>query len=90
MTREVECYKLKKTLPGLARAPYPGELGKKIYEQISQDAWKMWISHQTILINEYRLNLSEKTARDFLAKEMEKFLFGEGSEKPTAFSPPSE
>ena len=90
MTREVNCHKLKKTLAGFERPPYPGPIGKRIYEEISQDAWQMWLSHQTILINEYRLNLSEKTARDFLAQEMEKFLFGDGSEVPGAFVAPGQ
>lgn len=90
MTRQVNCHKLKKTLVGLDVPPYPGSLGKRIYEEISKDAWQMWLSHQTILINEYRLNLSEKTARDFLGQEMEKFLFGGGAVVPEAFVAPGE
>lgn len=88
MSRLVQCAKLKAELPGLARPPYPGELGKKIYETISIDAWEMWVNHQTMLINEFRLSMLDPSARNFLRTEMEKFLFGEGSEKPSGFIPP--
>lgn len=88
MTRMVNCQKLGEELQGLDRPPYPGELGKKIYENISNQAWQMWIQHQTMLINENQLNLMDAEARDFLTKEMEKFLFGEGSEKPSGYVPP--
>ena len=87
MTRTIDCFKLKKSLPGLAKAPFPGPLGERIYNQISQEAWTMWISHQTMLINEYRLSLIEPTAREYLRKEMENYFFGEGSKKPDGFSP---
>lgn len=75
---------------GLNQPPYPGEIGKKIYETISQEAWQAWLSHQTMLINEYRLNLTERKSREFLKEEMEKFLFGSGSEKPAGFTPHDE
>jgi Fe-S cluster biosynthesis and repair protein YggX len=78
---------LNKEAEGLDFSPYPGALGQKIYEQISKEAWQMWLNHQTMLINEYRLNLAEADARKFLAQEMEKFLFGEGSTKPTGYTP---
>lgn len=90
MTRTVHCIKLNKEAPGLAFQPYPGELGVKIYNSISQEAWQLWLKHQTMLINEYRLNPVEQTAREFLAKEMEKFLFGEGSAKPAGYTAPEE
>jgi Fe-S cluster biosynthesis and repair protein YggX len=83
----IYCNKLEKQAEGLDFPPYPGELGKKVYEQISKEAWGMWLAHQTMLINEYRLNMLDPQARDFLKKEMEKFLFGEGSEKPAGFKP---
>lgn len=76
MSRTVHCVKLDKEAPGLERAPYPGPLGEKIYQQVSQEAWQMWVEHQTRLINEYRLALAEASARKFLAEEMEKFFFG--------------
>jgi Fe-S cluster biosynthesis and repair protein YggX len=82
---KVYCLKLKQESEGLPRPPYPGPLGEKIYNNISLNAWRMWQSHQTMLINEYRLNLLEPEARKFLEHEMEKFLFGEGSEKPPGF-----
>lgn len=84
----VYCLKLKKELPGLQRPPYPGALGQKIFENISQEAWNMWIAHQTMLINEYRLSLIDPKAREFLKKETENFLFGDGSAKPAGFVPP--
>jgi Fe-S cluster biosynthesis and repair protein YggX len=87
MARTVHCVKLGKQAAGLKFAPYPGELGKRIYENVSQEAWKMWLSHQTMLINEYRLTPIEPKARKFLEEEMEKFFFGQGSEKPKEYVP---
>jgi Fe-S cluster biosynthesis and repair protein YggX len=74
MTHLVQCLKLKQELEGLEAPPYPGELGEKIYQQISKQAWEMWLSHQTMLINEYRLSLIDPKARKFLFEEMAKFL----------------
>lgn len=88
MTHIVDCAKLHKKAEGLSRLPYPGELGKKIYESISEEAWQMWLAHQTILINELRLSMLDPKAREFLAKEMEKFLFEGGSETPAGYVPP--
>ncbi len=85
--RLVQCKLLKKELPGLIFQTYPGELGKKIFENISQEAWKKWMAHQTILINEHRLSPIEPEHRKFLEGEMDKFLFGEGSEIPDSFIP---
>ena len=90
MTRNVQCEKLKKEAPGLEYLPYPGDLGQRIYDHISQQAWQEWLKHQTMLINEYRLTPIEPKAREFLEREMEKFLFEEGSEKPKEFVPPEE
>jgi len=89
MTRMVHCVKLGKEAEGLDRAPYPGELGKRILESVSKEAWQQWMRHQTILINENRLSPIDPAHRAFLEKEMEKFLFGEGSELPEEFSPPA-
>lgn len=88
MTHMIDCTKLKKTAEALPFAPYPGALGKKIHEQISAEAWQMWVEHQTMLINEYRLNMLDTNARVFLKQEMEKFLFGEGSDIPAGYIPP--
>lgn len=89
MTRQVLCKKLNIESEGLDFQPYPGELGQRIYDTISKAAWQQWLQHQTMLINEYRLNALEAKAREFLEAEMVKFLFGEGSEKPQGFSPPT-
>jgi len=87
MSRTVNCVILKTEAEGLDYAPYPGELGQRIYDNVSKDAWQRWLAHQTMLINEYRLTPIEPEARQFLATEMEKYFFGEGSEKPKEFVP---
>ncbi len=89
MTRMVHCVKLGREAEGLDRPPYPGELGKRIYENVSKEAWQAWLRHQTMLINEYRLAPIDPKHRQFLEQEMEKFFFGEGSELPKDFVPPS-
>ena len=76
--RLVHCKLLQQELPGLAFQTYPGELGKRIFENFSQHAWQKWLAHQTILINEHRLSPIEPEHRKFLEGEMEKFFFGEG------------
>jgi Fe-S cluster biosynthesis and repair protein YggX len=86
MPRTVHCQYLKKEAPGLDRVPYPGELGKRIYDNISAEAWTAWVRHQTMLINEYRLSPIDPKARKFLVEEMDKFLFGEGSERPAEWT----
>jgi Fe-S cluster biosynthesis and repair protein YggX len=88
MTRMVQCIKTGQQAEGLKAPPYPGALGKKIYENVSQQAWRMWLQHQTMLINEYRLTPIEPQARKFLEEEMEKYFFGTGSEKPKEYVPP--
>ncbi|MEX2496607.1 MAG: oxidative damage protection protein [Woeseia sp.] len=87
MARTVNCALLKKEAEGLDYAPYPGELGQRIYDNVSKEAWQQWLAHQTMLINEYRLTPMEPAARKYLETEMEKFLFGGGSEKPTEYVP---
>ena len=87
MPRTVNCVMLKTEAAGLDYAPYPGELGQRIYDNVSREAWQRWLDHQTMLINENRLTPIEPEARQFLATEMEKFFFGEGSEKPTGYVP---
>ncbi|MCP4408016.1 MAG: oxidative damage protection protein [Gammaproteobacteria bacterium] len=88
MARMVNCIKLGKKAEGLDYPPYPGELGKKIYTNVSKEAWQLWIRHQTILINEYRLTPIEPKARKFLEEELEKFFFGEGAAVPKEFVAP--
>ena len=88
MARTVQCVVLKTEAEGLEYLPYPGELGQRIYENVSKEGWQRWLKHQTMLINEYRLTPIEPKARKFLVAEMEKFFFGEGSEKPKEFVEP--
>ena len=85
MPRTVHCVLLKAEADGLDRPLYPGELGKRIYENVSKQAWQQWLGHQTMLINEYRLTPIEPKSRKFLEEEMQKYFFGEGSDKPPDF-----
>ncbi len=87
MARMVHCVVLGRKAEGLDYQPYPGELGKRIYDSVSKEGWQRWLGHQTMLINEYRLSTIEPKARKFLVEEMEKFFFGGGSEKPKEFVP---
>lgn len=87
MSRTVDCVILKTEAEGLDYAPYPGELGQRIYDSVSKEAWQRWLGHQTMLINENRLTPIEPEARQFLATEMEKYFFGGGSAVPKEFVP---
>jgi Fe-S cluster biosynthesis and repair protein YggX len=87
MARTVNCIKLGREADGLDRPTYPGDLGKRIYENVSKEAWQGWMGHQTMLINEYRLTPVDPKARKFLEEEMEKYFFGEGSAMPEGFVP---
>ena len=87
MARQIYCTLLKKEAEGLDYLPYPGELGKRIYDEVSKEAWAQWLSHQTMLINENRLTPIEPKARAFLVAEMEKFFFGSGSARPKDYVP---
>jgi Fe-S cluster biosynthesis and repair protein YggX len=89
MSRTVFCVKLQRDAEGLAFAPWPGELGKRIYENVSKEAWAAWLAHQTMLINENRLNPLDAKTRGFIAAEMEKYFFGEGSDAPAGYVAPS-
>jgi Fe-S cluster biosynthesis and repair protein YggX len=84
----VQCVKLGKEAEGLGWQPYPGPLGERIMESVSKEGWQQWLSHQTMLINEYRLTPVDPKAREFLETEMEKFFFGEGSAAPAEFVAP--
>jgi Fe-S cluster biosynthesis and repair protein YggX len=88
MPRTVECVYLKKPAEGLDYPTYPGELGKRIYDNVSKEAWAAWLKHQTMLVNENRLNLADQRARQYLTRQMERFLFGEGADQPAGFVPP--
>ena len=87
MGRVVNCVKLKREAEGLDRQSYPGELGKRIFDNVSKPAWQEWLRHQTMLINEYRLSSIDPTARQFLEEQMEKYFFGEGADTPPDFRP---
>lgn len=90
MTRMVNCIKLGREAEGLERQPVPGELGKRIFENVSQEAWQQWVRYQTMLINENRLNLMDARARKYLAEQMEKHFFSAGEADAIAgFVPPS-
>ena len=89
MARTVQCIHLKKEGEGLDFAPYPGELGKRIYQGVSKEAWALWMKHQTMLVNENRLNLADLRARQYLARQMEQFFFGDGAEAVAGYVPPA-
>ncbi len=87
MSRTVFCEKLQREAEGLAFVPWPGALGKRVFESISREAWQQWLAHQTMLINENRLSPMDPKHRAFLEGEMEKFLFAGGAERPAGFVP---
>jgi Fe-S cluster biosynthesis and repair protein YggX len=87
MSRTVNCVKLNKEAEGLERIPYPGELGQRVFDNVSKEAWQMWLQQQTMLINEYRLSPIDPKSRKFLEEQMEKFFFGEGADTPPDFKP---
>ena len=89
MTRMVHCVKLGKEAEGMKFPPLPNELGKRIFENVSQEAWMAWTRHQTMLINENRLNLADDRARKYLATQMEKHFFGEGADQAVGYVPPT-
>lgn len=88
MARTVNCVKLGREAEGLDFPPYPGELGKKIFDSVSKEAWKAWLEHQKMLVNENRLNLADIKARKYLAEQMEAHFFGEGAERASGYVPP--
>lgn len=83
----VKCVKLGRELPGLEKPPMPGELGQRIYEHISEQAWRMWEEHRTLLINHYGLNLGDPEARKLLREQMEEFLFQPETTMPEGWVP---
>jgi Fe-S cluster biosynthesis and repair protein YggX len=89
MSRTVQCIKLGSQAEGLDLPPYPGELGKRIYESVRQQAWAEWIKQQTMLVNENRLNLADQRAREYLKRQMEKHFFGDGADAVQGYVPPS-
>jgi Fe-S cluster biosynthesis and repair protein YggX len=88
MARIVKCIKLGHEAEGLDFQTYPGELGKRIFDNVSKEAWSHWIKHQTMLVNENRLNLSDPKARKYLAEQLEAHFFGAGAEQPVGYVAP--
>lgn len=89
MARMVNCVKLGKEAEGLDFPPVPGDLGKRLWENVSKEAWAGWLKHQTMLVNENRLNLADERARKYLLQQMEKHFFGEGADVAQGYVPPS-
>jgi Fe-S cluster biosynthesis and repair protein YggX len=89
MARTVFCIKLQREAEGLDFPPYPGALGKRLFESVSKEAWKAWLEHQKMLVNENRLNLADAKARKYLEQQMEKHFFGEGADTAAGYVPPS-
>lgn len=90
MARMVQCIKLGREAEALDFPPYPGELGKRIFESVSKEAWRQWLEHQKMLVNENRLNLADKSARDYLVQQMESHFFGRGADVAAGFVAPSQ
>lgn len=88
MARMVKCIKLDTEAEGLDFPPMPGEIGKRIYENVSKEAWQQWIKLQTMLINENRLSLADPRARQYLAEQVQKHFFGEGADAAQGYVPP--
>jgi len=88
MMRQVICVKLKREVEGLDFPPYPGDLGRRVFENVSKEAWKNWLEQQKMLVNENRLNLADKKARDYLAQQMEQHFFGAGADQAIGYVPP--
>ncbi|MFN5512433.1 MAG: oxidative damage protection protein [Burkholderiales bacterium] len=89
MARTIQCIKLQREAEGLDFPPYPGDLGKRIWEQVSKEAWAAWLKHQTMLVNENRLNLADTRARKYLAQQMESYFFGGEVDQAAGYVPPS-
>lgn len=88
MARMVQCIKLGREAEALDFPPFPGEIGRRIFENVSRVAWQQWLEHQKMLVNEHRLSLADKNARDYLVQQMENHFFGEGAEVAAGYTPP--
>lgn len=89
MARMVQCVKLGREAEGLEKPPLKGDVGKKIFDNVSKEAWRMWLEHSKILINEYRLDLMSETGQRLWMTELEKYFFGEGAALPAEFVAPT-
>ena len=88
--RTVKCVKFQKDLPGLAEPPWPGDIGQRVFENVSADAWELWKEHLKMVLNEYRLQPWQPEAQEIIEKQMEAFFFGEGAEQPPDYVPPEQ
>ena len=89
MARNVNCIKLQREAPGLDYPPYPGALGQRVFEEVSKEAWQQWLEQQKMLVNENRLSLADKKARDYLSQQMERHFFGQGADTAAGYVAPS-
>jgi len=89
MARLVKCVKLQRELPGLPYKPFEDELGQRLYDNVSLEAWKMWLEHSKMIVNEYRVDLASSRGQQILLDEAEKYFFGEGAQLPPDFQPPA-
>ena len=87
-TRTVFCVKFQRELPGLDEPPFDNELGQRIYENVSREAWRMWMEHCKMILNEYRLNPANRQDQEFIAQQLEHYFFGEGAALPPDYVPP--
>ena len=87
-TRMVKCVKFGREMPGLDKPPWTGELGQRVFENVSKEAWKLWIEHSKMIMNEYRLNPLDPTSHKVMSDQMEQFFFGEGARLPDGYVPP--
>jgi len=89
MARMVKCVKLGRELEGLDKPPFAGELGQRIYDNVSKEGWKLWTQHMTMVVNEFRLSMANPESQKILMEQMEQFFFGEGAALPPEYKPPS-
>ncbi|MDM5146913.1 oxidative damage protection protein [Candidatus Persebacteraceae bacterium Df01] len=89
MSKTVFCIKLKKEAEAMVAPPYPGELGQRLLSNVSAEAWRHWLEHQKMLVNEYRLNMADRRAREYLAEQTERHFFGDGAETASGYVPPA-
>jgi len=87
MARMIHCVKFNREMEGLDEAPFPGELGERVYNEVSREAWSLWPSHATLIINHYGLTLADPQARQLLREQLEDFFWGEGSQLPEGWTP---
>ncbi len=90
MARMVKCIKLGREAEALDFPPFPGEFGKRLFENVAKESWKLWLEQQKMLVNENQLNLADKKARDYLMQQTEKYFFGGGADVASGYTPPGQ